>query len=66
VQIQWKERCTHAGGTQPDLASRNSTGFVEQTDDLLLQDDFGTAEREKNAPLLPKRHQIKHLEFLLS
>jgi hypothetical protein len=25
-----------------------------------------TTEREKNGPLFPKRHQIKHLEFIVS
>jgi hypothetical protein len=28
--------------------------------------NFGTTEREKNGTLFPKRHQIKHLEFVLS
>jgi hypothetical protein len=52
--------------TQSDLASLSSTGFVEQTDHLLLRDNCGTTEREKNGALLPKRHQIKHLEFVIS
>ena len=28
--------------------------------------NFGTTEREKNGMLFPKRHQIKHLEFVVS
>jgi hypothetical protein len=28
--------------------------------------NFGTTEREKNGTLFPKRHQTKHLEFVLS
>ena len=28
--------------------------------------NFGTTEREKDGALLPKRHQIKHLEFVVS
>jgi hypothetical protein len=37
---------------------RSHSGFE---DDLLLQDKFGTTEREKNGPLLPQRHQMKAL-----
>ena len=36
------------------------------TDAIALRYNFGTTEREKNGTLLPKRHQIKHLEFVVS
>ena len=32
---------------------------------VIFRYNFGTTEREKNGALLPKRHQMKHLEFVL-